>query len=81
MELFLHHDNDKVRTDSDADLRLDGVGRLSPERGDLEMPLEPLEEQLNVPAVLVEIGDRLWVSVEIVGQENVVGPDLVFDQI
>jgi len=39
---------------------------------DLEVLLDPLEEQLDLPTVLIDVGDRLCAEIKTVGQENIV---------
>ena len=54
--------------DGDINLRLHRVLRSAPELLDLEMLPQPLEEQLNLPAVFVEFGDQQGSKTDGVGQ-------------
>ncbi len=47
----------QVDTKGDPDPRQHGVEALAEQRLDPEVPLDPLEEQLDPPAFLVEGGD------------------------
>ena len=70
-ESFPHNGNDEVRTDGDANLRSHGVVRVSPECLNLEMSFDPFEEQLDLPAVLVQVSNRFGVSVEVVREKHI----------
>ena len=59
-----------IRRDGAVYLDADGVFGCSPEPLDVEMLLHPFEEQLYLPAVLVEQGDGQSVKRQGVGQER-----------
>jgi len=68
---FLFHDGDKqVGADCDPDLRFDRVRGRAVECLDPQMLLDPFEEEFDLPAGFVELGNRGGVEVEVVGQEN-----------
>src|SRR6185437_221831 len=52
------------------DLEADGVWRAAEEFAQLEMLLDPAEQELDLPAQLVERGDLEGRAVEIVGDEG-----------
>jgi hypothetical protein len=52
-----------------VDLEAHGVFAAAPEGADLEVLLEPFEQQLNVPALFVEPRDLGGRALEIVGQQ------------
>ena len=53
-EPLLENRQQQVDTDGDPDLNFDGIGRGAVEGLDAEMLLDPFEEQLHLPACLVE---------------------------
>src|SRR3990172_11170248 len=59
-----------VDRDGDPHLRLHSVLRGSEERLDPKMLLDPPEEELDLPALLVKQGDAFRGKGEIVGQKN-----------
>src|SRR5277367_1957546 len=61
------------------DLDGDGISAGADEMADGEVLLEPFEEQLDLPAVLVERGDLLGGSVEIVGEQRDLPAGVDFD--
>ena len=69
MDLF-ETGHQEVDADRDPDLRLDGVLAGPEERFDAQVLLDPLEEQLDVPAALVERGDGGGREPEMVGQKD-----------
>ncbi len=60
----------QIRAHGNPDLRLHGVDRIAEEVLDRQILLEPLEEQLDLPAVLVDVGNRESWHIEQVGQEH-----------
>jgi len=67
--LFPDRDQD-VHRDRNPDLGFDGILVGSVESLDAKMLLDPLEEQLHMPARLVELSDRHSGEQEIVGEEG-----------
>lgn len=59
-----------VGSNSSTNLYSDSVLRSAPELFYLEVLLEPLEEQLYLPSVLVEVGHLLGSQVHRIGQEH-----------
>ena len=59
-----------VSAHSNPDLGLQSVGACSHECLDSQVLLDPFEEKLDVPAVAIQIGDRLRWEHKIVGQED-----------
>src|SRR5260221_9043855 len=62
-----HEDVDR---DRDPDLSLDRVLGSAEERLDSEMLLDPLEEELHLPAAFVERTNRGWRKLEVVRHED-----------
>lgn len=70
MQPLLDDRHQDVDRDRDPHLGLHGVLGSSEERLDSKVLLDPPEEQLHLPPLLVEQGDALRGKGEIVGQEN-----------
>ncbi len=58
----------QVDTDGDPDLGHDGIAGSAQEALDLQILLDPLEEQLDLPARFVDLGDGAGGEFEVVGQ-------------
>ena len=54
---MLHDGNQTIGNDSCTDLNPDGILCPAPEFLDLQMLLQPLGKELNLPPVLIEIGN------------------------
>jgi hypothetical protein len=67
---MLHDGYETVGTNSRVDLYPDSVLGSSPKLLDLEVLFEPLEEQLYLPSILVEVGNLLGSQFHGVGQEH-----------
>ena len=67
---MLHNGNEAVGTDGRVNLYSDSVLGSSPKLLDLEVLLEPLEEQLYLPTVLVEVGNLQSSQFHCVSQEH-----------
>ena len=67
---MLHNGYETVGTNSRVDLYSDSVLSSSPELLDLEVLLEPLEEQFYLPTILIEIGNLLCSQFHCIGQEH-----------
>ena len=65
-EVVLNDGNEAVCDDGDVYLDSYGVFRLSPEPLDLEMLLNPFEEELHLPSIFIEEGDFFRLEVEVV---------------
>src|SRR5512138_3620768 len=60
---------DQVGDQGDGDLDADGIFRDTDEVLDSQGLLDPAEEQFDLPALFVEIGNLLCRSVEVVGDD------------
>ena len=67
---MLHDGNQTIGNDCSTDLNPDGILCSAPEFLDLQMLLQPLEEELYLPPVLVEIGNLKRRQVEGIGKER-----------
>ncbi len=67
--LFQDRDQD-VHADSNPDLGADGIVGGAVEGLDSQVLLDPLEEQLDLPAQFVEAGDGDGREGEVVGEED-----------
>ena len=70
MAFLLGASDQQVGTDGNPDLGLYGIGRLSIEGLDLEMVLDPLEEQFDLPALAVDLGDCGCRQGQMIGQKD-----------
>ena len=70
LEVVLDNGNEAVGNDGDMYLYAHCILRFSPESFDLEMLLDPLEEQLHLPPILVEQGNVLRIEIEVVRVVN-----------
>lgn len=66
LEVMLDDGNEAVGDDGNMNLYANGIFGFSPESFDLEMLLDPFEEQLHLPPVFIKEGDVLSGKVEIV---------------
>ena len=67
---MLHNGNEAVGTDGRVNLYSDSVLGSAPESLNLEVLLEPLEEQLYLPTVLVEVSNLQSSQFHCVSQEH-----------
>ena len=70
MKLLLDDGDEHVGGHGAPDLRLHGVLAVAEELLDAQVLLDPLEEQLDLPAALVQRGDRQRRQGRVVGQED-----------
>jgi len=70
MKPFFQNGHKQVDAQSHPDLDLDGIGRRSIEGLDPQVLLDPLEEQLDLPAQLEDVRHGLCRDGEDVGQEH-----------
>ena len=70
LEVVLDNGNEAVGDDGDMNLYAHSIFGFSPEPLDLEMLLDPLEEQLHLPPILVEQGNVLRTEIEVVRVVN-----------
>jgi hypothetical protein len=66
----LHNGNEAVGTDGRVNLYSDSVFSSAPEFLDFKVLLEPLEEQLYLPTILVEVGNLQCGQFCGIGQEH-----------
>ena len=66
LEVVLNDSDETVGDDGNMDLNTYRIVTLSPERLDLEVLLDPLEEQFDLPPVFVKEGDVFGCKIEIV---------------
>ena len=69
-EALAHDGDEHIDRHSDPDLRLDRILGVPEEALDPEMLLDPLEDQLHLPARLVQGADGLGIQGHLVGQEH-----------
>src|SRR3989304_6914057 len=69
-ESFLDDGQQHVHADRNPDLGLHRVDRRTVECLDAQVVLDPLEEQLDLPAALVKLRDGQGRQSEVVGQED-----------
>ena len=67
---MLHNGYEAIGTNSRVNLYSDSVLSSSPELLDLEVLLEPLEEQLYLPTVLIEVGNLLCSQLHCISKEH-----------
>ena len=70
MQTFLGNCDQHVSADRNPDLRFDCVLGGSVKRLDPQVLLDPLEEQLDLPALAVQVRDQLGFEREVVGQKR-----------
>ena len=70
MKLLFDDCDEHVGADGALDLRLPRILAGAQELLDPQMLLDPLEEQLDLPAVLVELGDHVCRLARVVGQKD-----------
>jgi len=70
LQLFSQDGHRDVDTDGDPDLSLHGVGRRAVEASDTQMLLDPLEEQLHLPTLPVELTNGQGRQSELIGYEG-----------
>lgn len=61
------------RKQGTVDLQAHGIFRTAEIVLELQMLLDPFEEQLDLPALLVECSDLLGASFEVIGDQDQVG--------
>ena len=67
---MLHNGNQTVGADGRINLYSDSVFGSTPEFLDFEMLLEPLEEKLYLPTVLIEVCNLMGCQFRSIGQEH-----------
>ena len=79
MQAFFGNGDQQVCGYGYPDLRLDGVLAGSEEHLDAQMLFDPLEEQLYLPALAIQVGNQLGFEREVVGQKNQALARIVLD--
>lgn len=70
MQAFFQNGDEQVNGNGAPDLGAHGVGRSAVKSFDAEMLFEPFEEQFNLPAAAIQLGDSQGRDGEVVGQED-----------
>ncbi len=78
-QAFLGNRDQHISANGDPNLRLHCVLGLPVERLDPQMLLDPFEEQLDLPALAIELRDQRGFETEVVGQKRNPLARLVFD--
>ena len=68
MKSLFQDGDQQITADGDPDLGFDDVGRCAVKGFDSEMLLDPAEEELHLPALLVNIGDGYGGNGKNIGQ-------------
>ena len=79
MQAFLGNGDQHVCADRDPDLRLDRVLVGAIKRLDAQVLLDPFEEQLDLPALAIQVCNQLGFEGEVVGQKRDLLARLVLD--
>ena len=67
---MLHNGNEAVGTDGRVNLYSDSILSCTPELFDFEVLLEPLEEQLYLPTILVKVSNLQCSQFHCIGQKH-----------
>lgn len=70
MQTFLRNRDQQVGRYGNPYLRLDGVLAGAEEDLDTQVLLDPFEEQFDLPALAIQVGDQLQLEREVVGQKK-----------
>lgn len=70
MQTFFQNGDQQVNGDGAPDLGAHGVGRSAVKGFDAQMLLEPFEEQFNLPAAAIQLGDGQGWDGEVIGQKD-----------
>jgi len=70
MQAFLSNCDQHVSADRDPDLRFDRVLVGAIKRLDAQVLLDPFEEQLDLPALAIQVCNQLGFEGEVVGQKT-----------
>ncbi len=63
--------NWQISANDDPNLRLNAVlGACAVERFNTQMLLNPLEEQIHLPALAIQAGNQLWLQSKVVFQKH-----------
>lgn len=70
VEAFANDGNQQIGRDSDPDLSFDRVFRRAVKSFDTKVLFDPLEEQLDLPATPIKVGNGARSQAEVVGDEH-----------
>ena len=70
MQTLFENGDEQINGDGDPDLGAHGVGAGAVKGFDAQMLLDPFEEQFDLPAAAIELGDGQRRHGEVVGQED-----------
>ena len=79
MQTFLRNRDQQVGRYGNPYLCLDGVLAGAEEDLDTQVLLDPFEEQFDLPALAIQVGDQLRLEREVVGQKNQALASIVLD--
>ena len=67
---------EQQRDECNPDLGEDGISARSEEGFDLQVLLDPFEEKLDLPAIMIDVANRFRHKVADIGEKNIVFPRL-----
>ena len=70
MQTFFCNGDQHIGANHNPDLRLHGVLAGAQKRLDAQVLLDPFKEQLELPTLPVQVGNKFWFQGEIVGQKR-----------
>ena len=70
MQTFFQDGDEQINGDGAPDLSAHRVGRSAVKGFDAQMLLDPFEEQFDLPAAMIELGDGQSRHGEVVGQKD-----------
>ena len=70
MQTFFQNGDEHVNGDGGPDLGAHRIGRRAVKSFDTQMLLDPFEEQFDLPASAIELGDGQRRDGKVVGQED-----------
>ena len=70
MQTFLCNGDQHIGAHGNPDLRLHGVLAGAQKRLDAQMLFDPFEEQFDLPALTIQVGNEFWLQGEVVGQKR-----------
>ena len=70
MQTFFQNGDEQINGNGDPDLGANGVGPGAVKGFDAQMLLDPFEEEFDLPAATIELGDGQRRNGEVVGQKD-----------
>ena len=70
MQPFFQNGDEQIDRDGGPDLGANGIGRRAVKGFDAQMLLDPFEEEFDLPAAAIELGDGQRRDGEVIGQED-----------